>query len=59
MSMRAGLGAAPSNFTVPFTEAEASTGPAQLGISPTVTDRAARAKIGTSADFNFMENLPF
>jgi hypothetical protein len=58
MSILAGLGAVPSNFTVPFTE-EPPTGPAHPDNIPTDTDNTARTHTEMNADFNFIGNPTF
>jgi hypothetical protein len=55
ISMREALGAAPSNFTVPFNEAEASAGLAQpIGTRPG-NDNATTTHVGMTAYFSFMK----
>jgi hypothetical protein len=54
MSIFTILGAGPSNFTVPFTDAEASAEAAQPAIIPTDADKATKVHPEISADLNLM-----
>jgi hypothetical protein len=55
--MREALGAVPSNFTMPFNEAGASAGPAQLGDTRPDRDHAKTTNAGMNAYFNFIKSL--
>src|SRR5579872_2958544 len=56
MSIRAGLGAAPSNFTVPFNDAASPAGRAATQLES--DNNITRTHVGINVYLNFISNLP-